>query len=431
MNLARSLSLTDATMLIVGLIIGSGIFFVTPDILQAVGSPGMVMAVWLVSGVLSLFGALTYAELGASRPEAGGQYVFLRDAYGTLCAFLYGWVAFWVIQSGSVAAVAVAFARSMEAFVPLPGHLGKIAAVACVLFLTVVNALSVRYGAGVQNLFTVLKCLVIGVLVLIGISQGAHLERVFISGGEAGPSISSFGVGMIAALWAYDGWNNGSFIAGEIRDPQRNVPRALFVGTGLVVLIYLLTNAAYLAVLTPTEVLASKSVGADAAIRLLGERGALLISLGIMVSTFGCVNGLIMAGPRVYYAMARDGLFFRGLGKVHAGTGTPVASILASGAWSSLLVLQGSYEQLFTYVMFASWVFYGLTGFSIFIFRRREAERPYSTWGYPAVPLLFVAASAFLVVNTLLERPWESLYGVVLALAGIPFYVFWRSRLRA
>lgn len=451
-ELPRTLGLWDSTFLIIGCVIGSGIFLVPSDIAKAVSTPLLIISVWVVSGLLAFLGALTYAELGAAIPKAGGPYVVLKEAYGRPVGFLFGWVTFLVIQTGSVAAVAVAFAKYLGYFFPLDSFvlmpaipIGsgifafkmqitgiELSAIGGILLLSGINAVSVSFGAKVQNLFTILKSLAILGLVAAGFMLGSpHGGASLSSNHVLGlPLLSAFGIAMVAALWAYDGWNNISFIAGEVKEPHTTIPKSLFLGTASVIAIYVVTNLAYLYILSPEAMAQSTLVAADVAKSFMGNMGGGLISAAILVSTFGCVNGMILSGPRVYFAMARDGLFFSKVGEVHPKFLTPALSICLQAIWASLLTLSGSYDQLFTYVMFTAWVFYGMTGASIFIFRKKAPDmpRPYKTWGYPIVPLIFVLVSGFLVINTLIAKPLESLAGLGILLAGIPVYLFWQRK---
>lgn len=451
-ELPRTLGIWDATFLIIGSVIGSGIFLVPSEIAQKLSTPFLILLVWVASGILTFLGALTYAELGAAIPKAGGQYIFLKEAFGPVWGFLYGWVLFLVIQTGSIAAVAVAFAKYLGYFLPLgkivfvnPISLGsgifvfklqltgiELAAIGCIVLLSVINSLSVSFGAGVQNLFTSLKTLAILCLVISGFIFGSHNGVPLMAGSEAATLslLQAFGLAMIAALWAYDGWNNISFTAGEIKEPQKNLPRSLFLGTVSVIVIYVITNLAYLYILSPSAIAKSNLVATDMISSFLGNIGGGFISGAILVSTFGCVNGLILAGPRVYFAMARDGLFFKKIGEVHPKFLTPAFSIMVQGVWAALLTLTGSYDQLFTYVMFIAWVFYGMTAVALFILRRKAPlmARPYKTWGYPYVPLVFVLVSLLLVVNTLTTKPLESLAGLGIMVIGVPLYLYWQRR---
>jgi APA family basic amino acid/polyamine antiporter len=354
-----------------GAVIGSGVFLVASDIMTAVPSPVPGLSVWVVAGLLSLLGGLTFAELGAMFPGAGGQYVYLREAFGPLPAYLYGWSCFWVIQAGSIAAVAIAFAQYSSSFVPM-GPVGvKLTASLVILLLTGLNSLNVEKGAAVLDAVTGAKALA---LVAIG-AAGFFLP---VSGGLSGSwafSAPSYGVALIAAFWAYDGWNNVTFVAGEIKEPQRNVPLALALGLAGVTLLYFFANLTYLRLLPVSAVAASKFVAADAARVFGGDAAARLMSAVVLMSTFGCVNGMILAGPRVTYAMAEDGRLPAWLSFIHPRWRVPTNALLVQGAWSILLVWSGRYDQLFTYVVCAAFIFYGLTGAGVLVLRRSGRRR--------------------------------------------------------
>jgi len=445
-ELLRALGPIQATAVVVGSVIGSAIFLVPSSIAAELASPGLILLVWLGSGVLSLFGALSYAELGAMMPRAGGQYVFLKAAYGELWAFLFGWTEFLVIRSGATAAVATAFGLYAGYFLPLDFKLlsfgdgsttfaidgVKLAAVACIALLVVVNSYGVRFGGWVQTFFAFLKVgVVLGIIVLgFGLGKGSapHFAPLWPSKGFF-DALSAMGIAMVATLWAYDGWSKFTFVAGEVKDPQRNVPLALIIGVFMVIVLYLLANIAYFDVLSLGGVMQSKLVAADAMKALIGPIGGAVISAAVLCSTFGSANGSILTGPRVYYAMARDGLFFKRVQEVHPKYRTPVVSILLQGTWAALLGLSGTYSQLFTYVIFAAWFFYAMTVGGVLILRKKmpDAPRPYRVWGYPVIPVLFILAALAIVVSTLLKSPVESLVGLVIVVTGLPAYRYWRS----
>ncbi len=448
-DLRRDLGAWAATAVVVGSIIGSGIFLVPKTMILRVGSPEAVFAIWVIGGVLSLFGALSYAELAAALPETGGEYAYLREAYGPVWGYLYGWTTFWVARGGSIATLATGFFYYLANFLPVlesvalrvpiplgPGgapleiRYGQFAAVAVILFLAWVNYIGVRFGGGVQVATTAVKVGLIGVIVLIGLFSGHGSTANFSAGVAGSGGVTGFFAALVAALWAYDGWNNVNMVAGEVRRPNRNLMIALVGGTGIVIVVYLLTNLAYFYVLSGSEVASSDRVAAEMMRRILGNHGAAGVSLAAMVSIFAALNGSILSGARVPYALARDGIFFRAVASVHPKYHTPGVSILALSGWASLLALSGRYEQLFTYVIFASWLFYGMTAASVIVLRVKRAEmaRPYRTPGYPWVPALFVLASLALTASTLVDSPRESLFGLVLIFAGLPFYYHWKAR---
>jgi APA family basic amino acid/polyamine antiporter len=448
LGLVRSLGPWDAASIVVGTIIGSGIFLVPSSMAAAVGSPGMVLLVFIVGGLLSLAGALTYAELGAAMPHAGGEYVYLREAYGPLWGFLYGWTQFWVAKSGSIATLATAFSYYLANFwpalqaplweivlpfgqggTPLRISSGQLLAMALILGLAWVNYFGVKVGGRVQTSVTLLKIAlilaIVGLAAIVGGGQAANLTSVAQHRG----GISGFFVALVAALWAYDGWNNLNMASGEVEDPGKNIPRALIFGVLAVMSVYLVTNIAYFYVLPAQAVADSSRVASDVAKAFLGGAGGDAVALAAMISIFAALNGSILSGARVPYAMARDGYFFPMLGNVHPRHRSPHVSILALSAWAALLVLSGSYEQLFTYVIFSSWILYGMAAATVFVLRRKRPDlpRPHRVIGYPVVPLFFVGMAAALVVMTLVTSPRESLMGLALIALGIPFYWTWRK----
>jgi len=432
-QLLRALGLWETTAIVMGIMIGSAIFIVPAEITREVGSERAALGVWVISGILSLFGALSFAELASMFPQAGGQYVYLREAYGHLVSFLCGWTFFLAVQSGGISTVAVGFAQYLADFFPITPVQQKLAGSLAIVVLTAINYRGVREAGWVQSVLTGAKVGAMVALVALGFAL-VHGRPV---GGAAKlptPAgwgfLSSFGVAMVAALWAYDGWNNGTFAADEVKNPERNIPLALVLGTGAVVVIYILVNLVYYHVLPLLTVAQSPRVAAEAGTRLFGRSGAHWVSLAIIVAMFGCVNGMILAGARVYYAMARDGLFFRWCGNVHPRFHTPHLSLLFQAGWAILLVLLGTYEQLFTFVIFAGWIFYALAALGVIILRhtRPNVPRPYRVSGYPLVPAIFVLAAAVFILNTILARPLESGIGAGIVALGIPAYLIWRKK---
>ena len=449
-ELKRELGLWSAAAIVVGTVIGSGIFLVPQSMIQRVGTPGMVFGIFVFGGLLSLFGALTYAELAAMLPEAGGEYNYLREAYGPLWGYLYGWTQMWVAKSGSIATLATAFFYYFANFfpdaervfytVPLPigpggGPLelryGQLMAMALIMALAVVNYFGVKIGGEVQVAVTIVKVALIAFIIVAGLGSGRGQFGNFATSTPVtgGAGAAAFFAALVAALWAYDGWNNVSMVASEIQRPQRNLPLALVWGTAAVMVIYLLANLAYFYVLPASAVAGSPRVAAEMMRQILGQKGADAVSIAAMISIFAALNGSILSGSRVPYALARDGYFFRPVARVHPSYATPGTAILGLSAWSALLVLSGRYEQLFTYVIFASWILYGMTTASVIVLRRKRPDlpRPYRTVGYPWIPVLFVAAAAALVLSTLRDSPRESIMGLVLIAAGLPFYYHWRA----
>ena len=434
-TLERTLGLKELILIVIGTVIGSGIFIVPATVLQQTGgSISLSLAVWFVAGVLSLLGALTYGELGAANPDAGGLYVYIRDAFGPLPAFLYGWTAFFVIGSGSVATLAVAFTGYLGQLVPVTPIVAKIVAVLMIAVIMIINVRGTRKSANVQNWTTGIKAVALVVMSVVLIAMGSKL-------GEAPPEsmvrvtglslFSALGLAMIGVLWAYEGWQYATFSAGETRDPQRTFPRGIIFGTAVLILIYLLANVAYVAALGPEQAASSNRIAADAVGALLGAGAGKLIAVVILISMFSAANGLTLTAPRLSYAMARDGLFFNKLSEVHPRFGTPAFAIVAGSLWAMLLAATGTFEQLLTYVVFVGWIFYALGALSIFSYRRASgAPSTYRVPGYPVTPILFVVAAAAIVVNTIFTQPGRAAVGIALVLLGIPAFLFWRSRKR-
>ena len=431
-GLRRTLRPRDLVFIVVGTVIGSGIFLVPGPVLrQTGGDVRLALLVWVVAGVLSLLGALTYAEMGAAKPDAGGLYLYIRDAFGGLPAFLYGWTAFFVIGSGSVATLAVAFTSYLRQFVPVSPVAAKVVAALVVVVVMVVNVRGVRQGADVQNVTTAIKAGAIVVMSVLLLALGTRPEGVAASTALPGTSLlSGVGLAMIAVLWAYEGWQYVTFSAGETIDPQRTFPRAIVFGTVLLIAIYLVANVAYLAALGTSGVMASERVAADAVSAVLGPAAAKVIAAVILVSMFSAANGITLTAPRLYFSMARDRAFFAKLAEVHPRFGTPAVAIVTSSIWAMLLAITGTFEQLLTYVVFIGWIFYALGGLAIFAYRRREPDlpRPFRTPGYPFTPLLFVASAAAIVINTIVSQPGRAALGLGLVLLGVPAYYFWRAR---
>ncbi len=443
-NLAQRLGLPTAIAVVIGSVIGSGIFLVPQKIAFTLGDAGWILAVWIFGGLLSLAGALTNAEIAGMIPAAGGQYVYFREIYGDFPAFLYGWTTFSVYQTGSIAAIAVAFGKYLGFFFPglermelnlglfvLPEFGVKLAAISAILFVMTVNYFGVQFGGFVQRLFTALKVLAIAGIVFVCFAFGnraGDLYTPFFGHFQGNSLLSAFGIALVSVLWAYDGWNSVTYLAGEVKDAQRNIPIALVAGTVSVIVIYVLANLAYMFVLPIASVAHSRLVAADAVSRIFGSNGAALIAIAVMISTFGTVNATSMTTARVYFAMAKDRLFFRGIARVHPKYNTPHISLVVQGIWASILTLTGTYDQLFTYVIFASWLFYALGTFGIFVLRKKrpDAPRPYRTVGYPLVPLAFVIVAVWFVCNTVITDPRDSLFGLGLVLLGVPAYVHWK-----
>lgn len=440
-QLTRSLGLRDATALVVGTIIGTGVFLKTAVMAQHLGSPVWILVAWGASGVLSLAGALAYAELGGMFPRAGGEYVFLREAYGPLPAFLFGWQRFWIGSPGSIAAYGVGAATFLTPLLPATLHdYRTFMGISFVGMFTALNCLTVAFGGRVQSLVTALKITMVTGLTMAIFVLPSGATLVNISAGSDGvfPGFKAMGTAMIAALWAFDGWNNLPMAAGEIKDPGRVLPRALLVGTFAALAIYMATNFAYCYALPFSDVVTSYStkypdslpVASKAAISIFGPLGVSVLSLAFVLSALGAMNGSILMSARVPFAMARDRLFFRVLGNVHRTSQVPMTAILVQGAWACVLALSGTFDQLTDYVIFAAWIFYAACGSAVFVLRQKrpDAPRPFRTPGYPWVPALFILVSLWLLMNTLLTTPRESLIGLAFIAAGLPMYVFFQRR---
>jgi basic amino acid/polyamine antiporter, APA family len=430
-DLPRKLGLLDSLSIVVGIVIGGGIFLVPNLVARNLTSAGSILGVWVFAGIASFFGALACAELGAALPATGGQYVFVREAFGPMAGFLCGWSMFTVARTAQVSWMAVTFSLYVSYFVPLTQLESKLLGIGAILFFAFVNYRGVSASAWVQKSFTAAK--VLGLLIIIGSAFFFYTPaRQPISAPTTTFSITSFGVALIGCLLAYDGWVQMTFVAGEIKNPQRNILLALAVGVSIVMAIYILANAAYLQVLSIPEIAASDHVGASAAERVLGSAGGSLVAVIILLSIIGTLNGCFLTSPRVYFAQARDGLFFSKFASVHPRFQTPAFSIAAQAVWSVVLLLSGTYETLADYAMFALWIFYGLMVLGVIVLRRTQPDlpRPYKMWGYPVTPLLFLAVTAYFLVNTLINRPGPSLAGLALIATGVPVYFFWRKKVR-
>ncbi|MEO7649097.1 MAG: amino acid permease [Bryobacteraceae bacterium] len=448
----KGLGLLDATTLVIGSMIGSGIFITSADISRQVGSPGLLIVVWLIAAALTMTAALSYGELAAAMPHAGGQYVYLREAFGPMSGFLFGWTMFLVIQTGTIAAVAVAFAKYTGVFVPSistgnyligSGKLGvttqQALAIAVIVTLTWINSRGIRTGAVVQNVFTFAKTAALLCLVGFGFLLGRNEQAVarnfngFWQGADWNWSVVQLvGVAMVGALFSSDAWNNVSFTAGEVRNPKRNLPLSLALGVGVVSVLYLASNFVYLSVL-PLEAIqnaAEDRVATAAAAVMFGPVAVQLMAAAIMVSTFGCANGIILSGARVYYAMALDGLFFRRAAVIHPERHTPVFALAIQCGWATLLTLSGKYNDLLDYVIFAVLLFYILTIAGIFVLRRTrpEMERPYRAFGYPALPAIYILAASLIEVLLLRYKPDYTWPGLIIVLLGVPVYFVWRKK---
>jgi APA family basic amino acid/polyamine antiporter len=451
-GLVKALGLTDATTLVMGSMIGSGIFIVSADIARQVDSPGLLIMVWLIAAALTIAAALSYGELAAAMPHAGGQYVYLREAFGPLAGFLYGWTLFLVIQTGTIAAVAVAFAKYTGVFVPWisaqnylvgSGKVGlntqQLLAIAVLVLLTAVNTRGIRTGATVQNVFTFAKVASLLALVGFGFLLGRNTQAVetnfndFWRHADWGfNTIRLVGVAMVGSLFSSDAWNNVTFTAGEVRNPKRNLPLSLALGVGVVSLLYIACNFVYLNVLTLDAIKTApeERVATAAAAVMFGPVAVQLMAAAIMVSTFGCLNGMILAGARVYYTMARDGLFFERVGTLDPQHHTPVTSLGIQCVWAVLLTLSGTYGDLLDYVIFAVLLFYMLTIAGLFVLRRTrpDMERPYRAFGYPVVPAAYIVVAGVIEFLLLAYKPNYTFPGLVIVLLGVPVFFLWRKK---
>jgi len=497
-RMVQTLGLFSSTALVVGSMVGSGVFIVDADIARGTGSPALLLGAWIVTGILTIIGALSYGELAAMMPKAGGQYVYLRESLGPLWGFLYGWTLFLVIQTGTIAAVCVAFGKFLGVFFPSVSnshwlwHIAHVPAlrvgpmvvgnmeigvntanltgIVIVVFLAVVNIFGVRLGALIQNVFTSAKAISLAALVLLAFTVGRNATawnanfgdglsqfwqnagwstRHAVQVGVGGPTVwvnlvVILAVVQVGSLFSSDAWNNITFTAGEVKNPKRNIPLSLILGTGFVLTIYFLVSLAYLFVLplhgdpNGTTVLArgiqfaSEDRVATATLeQIFSSAGAWLMAGAILISTFGCANGMTLAGARVYYAMSQDGLFFKSVGKLHPKYKTPVAGLLVQAAWAIVLCVSGSYSQLLDYIIFAVLVFYILTIVGLFVlrFKKPDAPRPYKAWGYPVLPVIYIGMATWICIVLLRYKPQYTWPGLILVLLGIPVYLFWSRRI--
>jgi APA family basic amino acid/polyamine antiporter len=460
-TLIRGLGLIAAISIVVGNVIGTGVFLKTRVMTCNVGTPGMVITVWIAAGILSLAGALTYAELAAMMPRAGGEYVFVREAYGAGAGFLYGWMQTFIAKTGSQASVAVALAIFLNdltggalnaKYFTLPifgyeipfGHL-QVVALAAIAIVTLINCATVIVSGHVAAFLTVIK-----IALVLGVGVGAFLlsrdgtwSHFYMSGAgglcegvEASARYGTasftagFGAAMLGALWGYDGWNNLTLVAGEVKNPQRNIPLALIGGMLLIITLYVFVNLAYFYAMTPTQIASvskASSVAAEVGRTFLGPVAISLIAAALLSSSVGTLHTSILTGARVPYAMSRDRLFFQNLSRLSPRTHVPIGALIVQGIWAGILTLSGSFDTLTDYVIFGSWIFYGLVTASVFLFRRRmpDAERPYRAWGYPVVPVLFLLVTAGLLINTLRATPRQAIIGLILIAIGLPVYWYW------
>jgi basic amino acid/polyamine antiporter, APA family len=429
----RELGLFDGINVVIGNTIGSGIFIAPAVVAATVASQtgGVHLLVWLVGGLLAMTGALSYAELGALMPRAGGHYVFLREGISDLAGFLYGWTIMLVIASGSIAFVSITFVTYLSYFLPMSGWLIKVLAILTIVGLTWVNYVGVKMGSIVLNIFTSLKVVALLALIIAGLFFASLHREYFLpiipEGTDVGFGwISTFMFALVSALFTYGGWQNIGFIAGELKNPRRNLPVSMAIGVTLVIVIYMLTNLVYVNVLGVPQMAGSHLVASDAMEGLWGKIGGSFVALLIMVSSFGITNAIIMVSPRVYYAMSKDGLFLPQLARVHARFKTPSTALIFQAAWASIIVLvSDTFQQIMNYVVFMDWLFLALAVYCIYVLRRKypDAPRPYRAWGYPWTPALFIMLSLSVVVNTLVRAPLESGIGIAIVLTGVPVFI--------
>jgi len=437
--LPRILSLWDVVMIVIGGIVGSGIFLSPSEIAASVPAPVLMMAVWVVGGMFSFFGAVAFAELGAAMPEAGGIYVFLREAYGPLLSFLFGWTLFLVIDSGSIATLAVAFSHNiLPRLVDMAPLTKKLLSAAFVVFLGIVNFVGLKWGSKLQNWTTYLKTAAIVIIVsaVFVFTKGHGALKNFVEPGPGPfnlPLLGAFGIGLVASLWAYKGWEAATYSAGEVKNPQKNLPMGILIGTIAVIVLYILANLAYLYIMPVGKIAASEGrVALDVMQIVSGPFLAVVITVFILFSILGAANQNMLTSPRVYFAMARDGMFFKKIAEVHPKFLTPHISIIAITVWATLLTLTGTFNQLFTYVIFGEWIFFGMTVASVIVLRKKrpDLERPYKTWGYPVTPIIFVLAAVYVAISALIGQFKNAMGGLLIILIGVPAYFFWRTNRR-
>ncbi|NIM89816.1 MAG: amino acid permease [Candidatus Aminicenantes bacterium] len=431
-ELRRAMGLPHATALVVGTIIGASIFVQPSEITGQVPSVPGVFLVWLIAGIMTIFGALVCAELSSIFTQSGGVYVFLRNTFNPASGFLWGWAMFWSMHSGIIAAIAMIFARYAAYFLPLGDFGIKVLAVVMIFMLSAINYIGVKQGSTLQTLFTLGKVMAIVAIIVIGFSLGSKVPEHFVTGSiETDVSLRNFFLAIVAGLFAFGGWHMVTYSAEETKNPRKTIPQALMLGTLIVTALYIALNAVYMYILPLDKVASSTRIAAEAADVLLGSGGGAVLSGIVMFSTFGAVSGIILAGPRVYYSMARDGLLFRWVGDIHPKYRTPHRAIIIQAIWSSVLVVTGTYRVLFTRVVYTEWIFFGLMTIGLFLLRRRPGiKRDYSIWGYPVVPALFVISSFIIVMNQIISDPGESLFGLSLVGLGLPVYYFWAKRKR-
>ena len=431
-RLKRVLSLMDATMINAGGIIGSGIFMVPATVALYTASSSLFFMVWILGGVVSLFGALSVAELGAAMPKAGGQYVFLNEAYGPVWGYLYGWSAVVVINTASMAAVGVAFAEYLKFFYPISDLAVKEIAICSIILLTIINIVDVKSGARFQNVFTFAKIgAILGVILLGLFLEGGSTQNFSPLFTDRSPLslIGPLGLAMVAVLWTFDGWIFVTYVAGEVKNPKRNIPLSLILCMVIVVTVYLALNTVLVYVLGFDQMIGSELVMADAASKFIGGKGAAIVTIIILISLIGANNGFILTSARINYAMARDNRFFKQAAIIHPKFQSPANALIIQCIWACILTFSGTFNQLITYIIFASWIFYGMSAGAVIILRKKkpDMERPYQIPFYPWIPIIFILFAIFLTVNTILEAPRDAAIGSGLILAGLPLYYYWKK----
>ncbi len=431
-KLKRVLSLMDATMINAGGIIGSGIFMVPATVALYTMSSSLFFSVWIFGGIVSLFGALSVAELGAAMPKAGGQYVYLSEAYGPVWGYLYGWAAVAVINTASIAAVGVAFSEYLGFFIPMSTLSIQLIAVLMIIILTIINIIDVKSGAQFQNLFTLTKLAAIFGIIVLGLSldggSASNLEPLFTKNSFS-TLIGSLGLAMVAVLWTFDGWIFVTYVAGEIKDPGRNIPLSIILCMIIVVSVYLALNFVLVYILGFNGMIGSDLVMSDAASVFLGDVGATIVTIIILISLIGANNGFVLTSARINYAMAKDGLFFKQAGTIHSTFQSPTNALIIQCVWACILTFTGTFNQLITYIIFASWIFYGMSAGAVIVLRKKrpDLDRPYKTPFYPWIPAIFILFSIFLTINTILEAPRDAAIGTAIILAGLPLYFYWKK----
>lgn len=429
-ELRRVIRLPHATAMVVGTIIGASIFVQPSEITGQVPSISGVFLVWLVAGIMTVFGALVCAELASIFAKSGGVYVYLKNIFSPQVGFLWGWAMFWSMHSGIIAAISVIFTRYMANILPMSDFVMKIVAITMIFVLSAVNYIGVKQGSTLQTLFTLGKIIAIVTIIMLGFSLGSGASEHFVVGSiQTDFSINDFFLAVVSGLFAFGGWHMVTYNAEETVNSKKTIPQALMLGTMIVTVCYMALNAVYMYLLPLDTVASSTQIAADAADVILGSGGRAIMSGIVMFSTFGAVSGIILAGPRVYYSMARDGLLFRWVGDIHPKYKTPHKAIIIQAVWSSVLVATGTYQVLFTRVVYTEWIFFGLMATGLFILRRRPGiKRDYSIWGYPIVPAIFILLSFVIVLNQIISDPRESIFGIFLVMAGLPVYYFWTKR---